>query len=86
MSLLRSAYDAVKGKFGKDKKPDYSKTEDIAALMESSRDMNDWHNNCRILKEATGGGGYPEAFYGAVVMSGLKERKFREFEQRKLEP
>jgi len=49
--------------------PDLTKQENIVALMRSSKSAQEWNANCDKVKEANNG--YPDFWYGAIVLSGI---------------
>lgn len=46
--------------------------DEVIALMESSRDEDDWNRNCDTVKRRCEG--YPPFWYAAVIVSGLAAR------------
>ena len=46
--------------------------QDVIDLMASSKSNSEWNANCDKVKEACNG--YPEFWYGTVIVSGLCDR------------
>lgn len=47
--------------------------------MESSRNMEEWNNNCDMVKAKNAG--YPPFWYGAIIVSGLAGETMKKFSE-----
>ena len=50
----------------------------VVELMQSSQTEKEWNDNCDKVKAECNG--YPDFWYGSIVMSGLASRKSTYFE------
>jgi hypothetical protein len=50
----------------------------VAAVMETSRNEEEWDRNCDLVKEAFGGI-YPSFWWEAVILSGVARRTMANF-------
>lgn len=52
---------------------DLTKKEDVVKLMKTSKNSNEWNNNCDKVKAANGNN-YPGFWYASIVLSGVMAR------------
>jgi len=48
--------------------------QEVIDLMQSSKSLDEWNNNCLLVRARLGG--YPPYWYRTIILSGLQERVF----------
>jgi len=57
---------------------DLTKQSDVVTLMQSSKTEKEWSTNCDKVRSANGGG-YPQFWYAAIVLSGVMSATSSQF-------